>query len=318
MYDWNDLKFFLAVARHGSTTAAAKAMGISQSTVQRRLVEFERQLGQRVVSRHPQGYRLTALGENLLPLAEDAERAAFAVARRAAAQGSDLAGPIRLTCPEALVDRLARSGLLEEFHDRYPGLTVELAMSDRFMDLAKGEADIAIRAGELAGDELIGRKLADSHWALFAGQSYVERHGRPASLAGLDDHMAVGFDGPLREHRAAKWFRMAAPKARSIAHNNSIPGLLQAVRAGLGIAPLPVVLGLEHGLVQLFEPVPELTTAWYLLVHRDLRQTPRIAAFWEFVGEKISALRPVLNGGESRDSGSGGRKRLRDTAVAHE
>ncbi|MFZ2102368.1 MAG: LysR family transcriptional regulator [Oricola sp.] len=297
MYDWNDLKFFLAVARHGSTTAAAKAMGISQSTVQRRLVEFERRLGQRVVNRHPQGYRLTALGEELLPLAEDAERAAFAVGRRAAAYGSELAGPIRLTCPEALVDRLIRSGLLETFRERYPALTVELAMSDRFMDLAKGEADIAIRAGDLAGDELIGRKLADSHWALFASASYVERHGGLSSPSELDSHIVVGFDGPLKEHRAAVWFRKAAPKARSIAHNNSIPGLLQAVRAGLGIAPLPVVLGLEHGLIQLFEPVPELTTAWYLLVHRDLRQTPRIAAFWDFVGENLTALRPVLSGG---------------------
>ena len=297
MYDWNDLKFLLAVARHGSTTAAAKAMGISQSTVQRRLVEFERRLGSRVVIRHAQGYRLTALGTELLPMAEDAESAAFAIARRAAAHGTDLAGTIRLTCPEAMVDRLVRSGLLDAFHARHPGLTVELAMSDRFMDLAKGEADIAIRAGTLAGEGLIGRKLAVSHWALFASVSYVERHGRPASPGRLNDHVAVGFDGPLREHRAAVWFRAIAPGARSVAHNNSIPGLVQAVRAGLGIAPLPVVLGLEHGLVQLFEQVPELATAWYLLVHEDLRKTPRIEAFWDFVAANMATLKPVLDGG---------------------
>lgn len=296
MYDWNDLRILLAVARQGSTTAAAKATGISQSTVQRRLVEFERQLGARVVIRDVQGCRLTALGAELLPMAEAAERAAFALARRAAAHRTDLSGTIRLTCPEALVNRLARSGLLDAFHARHPGLTVELAMSDRFMDLARGEADIAIRAGDLAGDDLIGRKLADSHWALFASAAYLERHGRPVSIDRLNDHVAVGFDGPLRDHRAAVWFRRIAPDARSVAHNNSIPGLLQAVRAGLGIAPLPVVLGLEQGLVQLFEPAPELTTAWHLLVHRDLRKTPRIEAFCDFVAANLAILKPVLNG----------------------
>jgi DNA-binding transcriptional LysR family regulator len=297
MYDWNDLRYFLAVARHGSTTAAAKATGISQSTVQRRLVELERRLGAHLVIRDSRGYRLTKLGLSLLPAAEDAERAAFAIERRVAAFGTELAGSIRLTCPEALVDRLAGSGLLDTFRNRYPGLSVELTMSDRFMDIAKGEADIAIRAGDLAGDDLIGRKLAVSPWALYASASYIARHGRPATPGELGDHTVVEFDGPLAGHRAALWLRKAAPEARSIARNNSIPGLLQAVRAGLGIAPLPVALGQEHGLVQLMEPVPELETAWYMLVHRDLRQTPRICAFWDFAIENIATLRPVLTGG---------------------
>ena len=113
----------------------------------------------------------------------------------------------------------------------------------------------------------------------------------------MNDHIAVDFDGPLREHRAAIWFRGIAPNVRSIAHNNSIPGLIQAVRAGLGIAPLPVVLGLEHGLIQLFEPVPELATAWDLLVHKDLRNTPRIEAFFDFVAANMATLKPMLNGG---------------------
>jgi DNA-binding transcriptional LysR family regulator len=140
MYDWNDLKFFLAVARNGSTIAAARALNTSQSTVQRRLVELERSLGQRLVTRHPRGYRLTALGEALLPLAENAESAAFAVERHVAASAAEPAGIIRLTCPEALVNRFATSGLLDAFHRRHPAMAVELVMGDRFMDLASGEA----------------------------------------------------------------------------------------------------------------------------------------------------------------------------------
>jgi DNA-binding transcriptional LysR family regulator len=302
MYDWNDLKFFLAVARNGSTIAAARALNTSQSTVQRRLVELERSLGQRLVTRHPRGYRLTALGEALLPLAENAESAAFAVERHVAASAAEPAGIIRLTCPEALVNRFATSGLLDAFHRRHPAMAVELVMGDRFMDLASGEADIAIRAGELAGDDLVARKLATSPWAVYASKSYVERHGQPATPAELDSHVVVEFDGPIAGHRAAKWLRRIAPNARSVARNNSIPGLLQAVSAGLGAAPLPVALGAEHGLVQLFDPVPELTTTWYLLVHRDLRQTPRISTFCDFIAENRSLVRRVLIGQPLPDS----------------
>ncbi len=302
MYDWNDLKFFLAVARNGSTIAAARALKTSQSTVQRRLVELERNLGQRLVVRHPRGYRLTALGETLLPLAEEAERAAFAVERHVAASAAEPAGIIRLTCPEALVSRFAASGLLDSFHQRHPALAVELVMGDRFMDLAGGEADIAIRAGELAGDDLVARKLATSPWAVYASRSYVAQHGQPATPAELDGHVVVEFDGPIAGHRAAQWLRTVAPNARSVARNTSIPGLLQAVSAGLGAAPLPVALGQECGLVQLFDPVPELTTTWYLLTHRDLRQTPRIAAFCDFIADNMILVRRVLVGHTLQDS----------------
>jgi DNA-binding transcriptional LysR family regulator len=294
MFDWNDLKFLLGVARAGSTLAASRSMNISQSTVHRRLLELEKRLGQRLVSRHSNGYRLTVLGEAVVPLAESIERSATAVERLAAGSAPGFSGTVRLTCPEALVNRLVASRLLEMFRARFPEITVELVMSDRFLNLTEGEADIAIRAGELAGDDLIARKLATSEWAVYASRSYVERFGKPRDVADIDTHTVIDFDGPLSSHRAGQWLRAVAPNARSVARNNSIAGLLQAVRAGLGITPLPMALGAEHELVQLFEPVPELTTYWYLLVHRDLRHTPRFAAFYDFVIEEIALIRPLL------------------------
>ena len=117
MFDWNDLRHFLAVARHGSTLAAAKALGVNQSTVHRRMCELERRLGRRLVERHPTGYRLTEVGEDLRPLAERMETAAQDFERRAASSDADLIGTVRVTCPETVGYRMMKTSLLDAFQE---------------------------------------------------------------------------------------------------------------------------------------------------------------------------------------------------------
>src|SRR5262245_5866055 len=148
MLAWDDLKYFLAFARAGSMQAAAKALGINLSTVQRRIAELEERVGHRLVERHLGGYRLTELGQQLQPAAEGVEAAVAAFERQIAASDKDVKGTIRVTCGSILAERLRRSSLLDEFHARHPGLWVELLVSDRLLDLSKGEADVALRAGE--------------------------------------------------------------------------------------------------------------------------------------------------------------------------
>ena len=177
--DWNDLRYFLAVAREGSALAAAKRLSVNQSTVQRRLLELETQLGCALVERHPLGYRLTACGTDLLPLARGVEDSIGALRRRVATFENELRGTIRLTCSTAVAHRLMTSGILDTFHDRYRGVTVEMLMTERFLDLARGEADVAIRGGRQGNEALVGRKVADVPWALYASHNYVERRGIP-------------------------------------------------------------------------------------------------------------------------------------------
>lgn len=295
MFHWDDLKHFLAVARHGSTLAAAKALGVSQSTVHRRLIALEKSLGRQLVKRHATGYRLTELGEQLRPDAERVETAITALERHLAASETELAGTIKVTCPEPLVYRIARSQLLDLFRARYPRLNVEFVMSDRYLDLSKGEADVAIRAGEMVDETLFGRKISDSPWAVYGSRSYVERHGRPERIEDLNRHSLIGFDGALSDHRAARWLRKVAPDAKIVARNNSIPGLVYAVKSGLGLAPLPVALvGSEIQLTRVLGPIPELATSWYLLTHPDLRRTPRVRAFFDFLIERLDLVRPIL------------------------
>ena len=297
VFDWNDLRHLIAVSRHGSTLAAAKALGVNQSTVHRRLAELERRTGLALVKRRQSGYRLSEIGDALIGSLLAVESAVAHVEHHVQALKNDLRGVIRLTCPEPTVSRITASGLLDGFHERYPGLYVEFVTSDRYLDIAKGEADVAFRSGEPADENLVGRKICDSVWAIYASRNYVQQYGRPGSIAELADHALIGFDGIMQNHRVAKWLPSVVPNGRIVNRNNSMLGTLSAVKAGIGIAPLPTTLGdAEETLVQVLPPVEELTRAWYLLTTRDLRKTPRIAAFVDHVLENVAALRMALIG----------------------
>ena len=297
MFDWNDLRHLIAVSRCGSTLAAAKMLDVNQSTVHRRLMELERRIGLALVKRRPAGYRLSELGEALIDEILAVQTAVDNVERKIRSLKHDLKGTIRLTCPEPTVPRIAASGLLNRFHARYPDLVVEFVTSDRYLDLAKGEADVAFRSGEPVDERLVGRKICDSIWAVYASRSYVRQHGRPETIADLAAHALIGFDGIMQNHRVAIWLPTAVPDARIVSRSSSMLGAVASVKAGVGVAPLPTTLGdAEDTLIQVLPPVEELTRSWYLLTAPDLRKTPRIAAFVDCVLDDIPALRQALIG----------------------
>jgi molybdate transport repressor ModE-like protein len=297
VFDWNDLRHFLAIARCGSTTAAARALGVDQSTVQRRMTELERRLGQALVERRPTGYRLTNFGEQLLPHAQEVERDILALQQVVRSSARELTGVVRVTCPEPIVYRISRSALMERFRARHPRLQVEFLMSDRYLDLGKGEADVALRSGDTVDNKLVGRKLGDSLWAVYGSHRYVERHGRPASAQELAQHALVGLHEKMSGHRTAVWLRQVAPQARMAASADSVLGLVSSVKAGVGLAPLPTALGdAEPDLVRVLGPIPELARIWRILTTPQLRRTPRVSAFFEFMVSEIEALRPILTG----------------------
>ncbi len=297
MLDWNDLRYVLAVSRHGSTLSAARAMGVNQSTVQRRLAGLESELGCVLFERHKSGYRLTALADQLLPYAESVASAATAFEQRVKSEGLANSISLRLTCPEPIAARLTQSGLIDRFYSQYPDLKIEFVLRDSYVDLSKGEADVALRSGDTEDGDLIGRKIADLIWAIYASRTYLSLARAPKSVGEMAAHPLIGFDEKLRKHRLSVWLERVAPGATYAARSNSVLGLVSAARSGVGIAPLPIALGdAEPDLVRLFGPVPELTRAWRLLCHPDQRHTRRVSAFFAFVGSEIEALRPVLTG----------------------
>jgi molybdate transport repressor ModE-like protein len=296
MFDWDDLKHFLAVARHGSTTAAGRAADLNQSTVQRRLAQFERRIGQPLVERHPGGTRLTAYGQQLLPHAQRVEQQIAVLEQFIRSSSRALNGVVRLTCPEPVVARITRSALLERLRERHPGLHVEFVMSDHYVDLGKGEADIALRSGDTVDNQLVGRKVADSLWAVYGGRDYLARAGHPQHVKDLTQHAWVSFDESMGNHRATQWLRQEVPGARIAATSTSVLGMVHSAKANLGLAALPAALGdAEPDLVQVLGPVPELTRIWRMLTTRELRRTPRVSAFFDFMATEAALLRAVLS-----------------------
>ena len=296
MFDWNDLKYFLAVARSGSTLSAARSLRVNQSTVHRRIQELERQLGCELVRRHPTGYRLTELGEYVQASAIRVEVAANDLQRAISAKSNETSGTVKVTCPEALGPRLIGARLIEKFNARYPDVRIEFVMNDRIVELGTGEADIAIRAKRPVEDALVGRKIADSPWAVYASRTYVARRGSIDNQAQIERHSVVMFSGALSDHPAARWVRSVAPNAHVAARANSIAALLPSVKSGAGLAPMPVMVGdNEKDLVRVLELGPEMANPFYLLTHRDLRRTPRIRAFFDFIVEHLDEVRPLLS-----------------------
>lgn len=294
MFDWNDLRYLLAVARHGSTLAAARKLQVNQSTVQRRLAELEARLKLRLIERLPSGYRLTAAGSMVLPAAEQVATA-IETFEQCAAEAAH-AGILRLTCPEPIAIRLTRAGFVDRFHARHPDIRIQFVLADRYIDLFKGEADVALRSGDTEG-ELVGRKIADSIWAIYASQDYIERYGAPESVEALKTRPLIAFDESLARHRLSLWLRQIAPDAQYAARSDSVLGLVSAAKAGVGIAALPIALGdSEPELVRVLEPIAELNRAWRLLTHPDARRLPRVEAFFDFIMSEADTLRPILTG----------------------
>ena len=300
MLVWDDLKYLLAFARAGSMQAAAKVLGVNQSTVQRRIAELEERVGRRLVERHLGAYRLTELGEELRPAAEGVDAAVAAFERQLAACDKDLTGTVRVTCGSILANRLQRTSLIEAFHTRHPGLRVELVISDRFLDLSKGEADIAIRAGKPQDDALIGRKIGEAPWAVYASRAYVERHGRPDRPEDIRRHRVVACRDSIAHYPGARWLQSVAPDATIATRSDNWPGLVLAVKSGAGLGALLAFQGdSESDLICVIDDI-DLMTPYYLLMHRDMQKTPRVRAFADFVAAEIKSFRALL----SRDPGS--------------
>ena len=170
-------------------------------------------------------------------------------------------------------------------------------ISDRHLDLSKGEADIAIRLGEPKDEALVCRKIADASWSVYASRGYVERHGRPDNPEDLNGHLVVDCDSAVANYPGARWARSVAHHATVAARSDHWQGLILAVKAGAGLAAMPHFQGdNESDLVRVIDDIG-LVMPFYLLMHRDMQHTPRVRAFADFVSLEIKSFRALLSNG---------------------
>ena len=261
----------------------------------RRIEALEASVGLKLFERGQTGSRLTEAGEDLLAEAERMESAAEAFGSRAAAHQRGLAGTLKITATEILAN-LAITPALGEFRQLFPEVKIDLIVTDLPLDLAAGEADIAIRSGiALPPSDLVARKLADYDYALYCSRDYAARRGLPASLAELKDHDLIGGDGAKIPLPGMTWMFEQAPGVEPANTSNSMTNLNIAVKAGLWIAHVGCLLAdLEPDLVQCCPPIPDLRSGSWVVTRPELKDTPRVRAFIDFIVPHAAALRRSL------------------------
>jgi DNA-binding transcriptional LysR family regulator len=288
MLEWSDLRYFIAVAQTGSTAAAAQALRVSQTTVARRVSALEAVLGVKLIERLQTGSRLTPTGEDLLPAAEQVEVAVRGVLDAAQASQRRLAGVIRFTMPPEAVQEMV-SNPVRLFMEQHPGVRIELLADQRKLDIAAGEADVALRAGNRPTDpELIVRKLFSVPWAGYCSPGYRETHGPLCGAQDIARHAVIGADGPLAAAPPLVWL---AGQTDFAFKGPTIQTMANFAMAGVGVVMLPVTYG-DHqpGLVRCLEPVPEMTDNTWIVTRDDVRRRPVVRAFIDFIVAHASTI----------------------------
>jgi len=294
--DWNDLRYFLAVAREGSTLAAGRALRVSQTTVARRIAALEQAVGFPLFDKKQAGYAPTPAGEALLPLAERVEAEAQQFADAAGARTREVSGKVRITTEEIYAMGLL-APLLRELHDLHPEILIELDTGQQVRDLGDGEADIALRS---SSDEqpagTVGRSLGADDWTLYCSRDYAARHGVPASVQELRNHAIVGGGGGNLWIQYQAWLKSLGLEDKVAMHHATSTGLLTAVRSGFGIAVLPcVVADADPDLIRCIEPRAGHGRVLWLLTHERIRHEPRIRAVIDFLYERLKKHVASLN-----------------------
>ncbi len=291
--DWDDLRIFLAVAREGSLSGAARTLGVNHSTVFRRIKGFEDRIGVRLFDRMPSGYTLTVAGSEMQETAERVEREVEGLDRRIAGQDLRLSGDIVVTTTDTMACQFLGPHL-GAFCEAFPGINLDLVLDSQFYNLSKRQADIAIRPTLSPPETLVGRRLCAVAFACYAAPSYLEIAGRDADLA---SYRWLAVDESLAHLAAAKWQRGIEGSESAQVRSNNLLGLLGTAKAGLGVATLPCFMGdPEPGLERVTAPNPELASALWLLTHQDLRTTARVRAFLDFMAQSLASDIDLLEG----------------------
>lgn len=290
--DWDDVRYFLALARERSGRAAGAALGVSHSTVARRLDALEEQLGVRLFDRSRDGYLLTHAGTQMLAGAERIEREIAALERSLAGHDARLEGTVRVTCTDPFIAQILLRALAD-LARRHPGIELELGTEGRNLDLSKREADLALRAlmrEMLPPQHLLGRRVAAITVASYVARAHADR---------LD---------PERDLRACRWLGMGRPIEAMIASSSypSLPAwgsfdalavIVEAALEGLGLAMLPTYVGdRDPRLVRLARPDLRHVADFWLLSHPDLRDNARLRAAREHVADALLAHAELFEG----------------------
>jgi DNA-binding transcriptional LysR family regulator len=292
---WDDLRLVKAIAEARSLPAAATSIGINHSTAFRRLKQIEDTLGIALFEKHRSGYTLTAAGEEIASLASRVDEDIAAVTLKLAGQDIAPSGELRVATNDSLLINLL-TPLFAAFQTQYPGVRLDILIGNQAHNLARRDADVAIRATDNPPENLTGRRAARIAWALYGRQGDFPI-GAPRDDARLRERRWVSLGEQLGALMVVKWMGAHIPP-ESVAYKvNTVLGLAEAVEAGAGIGHLPCFIGdARPSLTRLGQPVPEFGSDLWLLTHPDLRHSARVRVFLDFLAAQIAKRRTFIDG----------------------
>nr|WP_241763105.1 LysR family transcriptional regulator [Acidiphilium sp. PM] len=288
--NWDRIRIFLAVARHGQILGAARQLRLNHATVGRQLSALEEELGPKLFERHTGGCTLTGAGEALLLAAERAESDFLRVGTALAGTAEAVAGVVRVGAPDGLGNYfLARE--LGALAARHPELTIQLVPLPRTFSLSRREADLVITLERPKQGRLVVRKLTDYTLSVYAAASYLDRHGPIRRQEDLAGHLFVTHVEELAYSRALDYAATLGRIMRRHFECGSVVGQMEAVRAGHGIGILHDYAAI--GFPELRRLVPDLrfTRSYWLIAHPDTHKTRRVSEVARHIGERLGAAR---------------------------
>lgn len=287
--NWDDLRFFLALAREGSVSAAGRALGVKHTTVARRVRAFEERLGTRLFDRLADGYAMTQAAENLFEHALAMEALVQVVDREVFGQDAELAGPLKLTVSHDVADRLILPKL-RVFTEAYPCIGLQLLTTTGLVDLAAREADIAVRLTAKPPDYLVGREVMRLRHGIY---------GTTRTLEKLSDRVNVILFRSEADH--PPWVSENFPNAQTVLRVDDVASMAVATRSHLGLSRMPCYVGdADTGLRRLDVPLTPSNWGVWILSHVDLRATARVRVCREFLQHIIEQQQPLIQGEKSR------------------
>jgi DNA-binding transcriptional LysR family regulator len=280
--DWDGLQVFLAVARSGRVSAAARRLGVEHTTVARRIGALEKTLGVSLFYRTSRGYLLTPEGQNVVSTAEAMERAALVVEARARETSGPPAGRVRVAMPPEYGSHWL-APKLAAFRARYPQIELQILVGTRQRDLSRGEAELAIQPPRPTQTGMVAVRLARAAVGLYASRSLIgSQRIRIRKPADVRDWLLFTYTAPFQVLQNAKWFQPILGSGSIGLQSNSTHALLAAARAGAGIAVLPRFVAREHDeLVSVSDDVASHDIL--LITHPEVRRDPKVRATADFL-----------------------------------
>ena len=283
--NWNDMHFFLALAKEGSVSGAGRVLGVEHTTVARRISTLEKQLGSRLFDRLPTGYVMTLVAENLYPHALAMEELVQVAQREVFGMDAQLSGNLKLTAGHDVFSRLVIPKL-QRFTKHYPKIKIELLSSANLADLSSRQADIALRLTATPPDYLIGKKILPLCHGIYASAQYLRKKRAKEKLVLWEN-----------ENDSPEWVVNHFPSAQVALRTSDLATMTGTVKNHMGIARIPCYIGdAEPSLRRLDLKLTASTWGIWVLSHVDLRSTARVRVCREFLVEIIEEQRDLIEG----------------------